>query len=251
MASALIAAFPGYLAERLGSIGVAVDDGLAEAIATATSRLEQDLSGLLSQPVSAQVESPLELARRATGSVTDALTARGVPSVERDEWDRSNHPEDRYGLYPASSQDLGEEAWRLHLDWGIHKAEAVAGVVPREMPPSELSIPTVALFGVPVHERARLQNAVESRGFQTQIWRNPAALEKAATTRPVLALVHLGHPAAHDAIRTLAGSGVRVVATGEGIDDLTRPGLMALGAEEAVALDRLLARLDRLLHHLG
>ncbi len=197
------------------------------------------------------MESPLELVRRATGPVTEALSARDVPPVERDQWDRPNHPEDRYGLYPASSQDLGEEAWRLHLDWGLHKAEAVAGVVPREIPQSDLSVPTVALFGVPVQERARLQDAVESRGFQTQIWRNPAALEEAATTRPVLALVHLGHPAAHDAIRELAGDGIRVVATGEGINDLTRPGLMALGAEEAVTFERLLTRLDRLLHDLG
>jgi hypothetical protein len=250
LAVALIGAFPGYLTGRLDSIGVAVDAGLDEAIVTATSRLERDLTDLLSRPASAQAESPLELVRRATEPVTEALSARDVPAVERDDWDRANNPGDRYGLYPASSQDLGDGVWRLHLDWGVHKAGAVAGVVPREAPKSDASVPTVALFGVPVQERARLQDAIESHGFNTQLWRNPAALEDAPVTRPVLALVHLDHPAAHDAIRKLAGSGIRVVATGEGINDLTTPGLIALGAEEAMALDRLLARLDRLLHDL-
>ena len=83
------------------------------------------------------------------------------------------------------------------------------------------------------------------------VWRNPAALEQADSVRPVLVVVDLRHPHAHEAIRALGGQGIRVVATGPEVTDLTAPGVMALGAEEVIDSARLAARIDSLLPRLA
>jgi hypothetical protein len=245
--AALVAAFPNYVVGRLAALGVEPDDELDAAVASANSRLEIELRELLSQPELAQVESPLEVVRRATQPITAMLAGRGVPPAGRDEWHAETQPEDPYGLYPASSQELGEEAWRLHLDWGVRKARAVAGVVPKKSAGSGLGVPAVALFGVPVEQRDGLREVIERRDYRALIWRNPAALDSVNEVRPVLVLVYLGHPEAHQAIRRLAREQIRVVALGEDVNDLTMPGVMALGAEEVIDPGRLLSRLDRLL----
>lgn len=242
---ALVAAFPPYLEQRLARLGVTVDDAVASAVNVATEQLGSELRALLGRPAGEQDDSPLAAIRRATAPVSALLAATGVAAADRDAWEVTAHPEDRYDLYPASSRDLGEEAWRLHFRWGIGKAEAVAGVMPA--PDNRVVLPAVALFGVPVEQRGPLQDAIEWRGFRVLVWRNPAALADAEETQPVLVLVDLRHPKAHQAIRELAGNDVRVVAIGEAVDDLTVPGIMALGAEEVVESRRLIARLDRLL----
>ena len=66
--------------------------------------------------------------RIATEPLTGALAVQGVPPARRDERDREIHPDDIYALYPATSRDLGEEVWRLHMRWGFEKARVVAGV---------------------------------------------------------------------------------------------------------------------------
>jgi hypothetical protein len=247
LVTALVAAFPGYVADRLAGLGVVRDEELDTAVARATSWLEAELRLLLARPGIEQTESPLEVVRRATAPVTALLAARGVAPVERDQWHEENQPGDPYGLYPASSQELGEEAWRLHIDWGVRKARAVAGVVPGSSSGKGPAISAVALFGVPVEQRDELREAIERRDFRVLVWRNPAALEDEGNVRPVLALVHLGHPEAHWAIRQLAIERIRVVAYGDDVNDLTAPGVLALGAEEAIDTPRLLSRLDRLL----
>jgi hypothetical protein len=245
LVAALVAAFPTYLENRFANLGVVADGTIATAVRKASDQLRADLEEMLSRPATEQVESPLELVRRATGPVTVAMEAVGVPAAHRDAWEVEALPEDRYGLFPTTSQELGDEAWRLHLRWGVRKAEAVAGVVPARREP--VAFPAVALFGVPREQRDRLRDEIERRDFQVLLWRNPAALEAAEGARPVLVLVHLAHPAAHQAIRSLAADSIRVVAVGERVDDLTTPGIMALGAEEVVASAGLVARLDRLL----
>jgi hypothetical protein len=127
----------------------------------------------------------------------------------------------------------------------VGKAEAVAGVVPAAE--NLIVLPTVALFGVPVEQRGPIQQAIERRHFRVLVWRNPAALVQAPQAQPALTIVDLGHPLAKRAIRELAALGLRVVAVGDGVDDLAAPGIMALGAEEVVDSKSLLACLDRLL----
>lgn len=246
--AAMLAAFPGFLESKIADLGVVADDTVTAAVRMAADQLHAELESLLSRPAVEQADSPLELVRRATQPVSAALAALGVAAATRDDWEVDAHPEDRYGLYPASSQELGEEVWRHHLQWGVRKAGSVAGVVPAREP--RAALPSVAVFGIPAEQRDSLQAEIERRDFRVLLWRNPAALAAAAAERPVLALVHLAHPAAHEAIRGLAAGNIRVVAVGERVDDLVTPGILALGAGEVVASDRLIARLDRLLPRL-
>ena len=245
LTAAMMSAFPDYLWRRLRELGVVAGSAVERAVAAATIRLEQGLSELLARRLSEQAKSPLELCREATAEVTAALTASGLTPPERDEWETDRHPDDVYGLYPASSQDLGEEAWRLHLDWGVAKAQRVAGVVPADEADSRT--PTVALFGVPADDREALVAGIEGRGYSCPIWRNPAALAEGVSSGPILVFVDIRHPQAHAAIRIIAGEGIRTVVTGDYVDDLMTPGLMALGAEAVVNVDRVLSSLDGLL----
>ena len=251
LVTAMVDAFPRYLSNRLVQLGLVASGPVATAVAVGSDRLSDALSELLSVPPGSQAQSPLELVREATEPVSAALIEMGVRPPRRDEWEIDKHPADVFGLFPASSRDLGEEAWQLHLQWGIDKAQAVAGVVPAgEQPPHPSPLPSVALFGVPIEAREDLVSAVEARGYGALVWRNPAALETAGALGPIMVIVDLRHPKAHEAIRRLARSGTRTVATAGYVDDLMIPGLLALGAEEVTELGGLVDRLDRLLPRL-
>ena len=243
--AALVEAFPAYLWGRLHEIGIVGGTPVTAAVAESAASLATDLNEILDVPVAEQTRSPLEAVRHATQVVTAVLADLGVRAVDRDQWETDTHPEDRYGLYPGSSDELGEEAWQLHLSWGLAKAKAVAGVVPagREAP----QVPAVAVFGMPIEDRGQFADAIAKRGYRVLLWRNPAALERASIERPTLVLVDLRHPGAHEALRFLKQRGVRTVAVGDEVDDLTMPGILALGAEDVDALSGLAARLARLL----
>ncbi len=242
---AVVSAFPGYVWGRLNELGVVAGSTVSGAVTSGVEELKHSLADLLVQPEADQSRSPLELVREATLPLTEALASLGLRPPSRDPFLIDIYPEDIYDLYPASSQSLGEEVWRLHLEWGKAKARSVAGVVPA--PQAVPSLPAVALFGTPPEERDPIAAAVEAAGYRVALWRNPAALEQADSLQPVLVVVDLRHPHAHEAIRNLAGKGVRVVAAGPDVDDLTIPGIMALGAEEAIVSERLVARIDNLL----
>jgi len=248
--AAVVEAFPPYVRERLNELEVVAGSTVDCAIAAGVEELERTLGDLLTRPESDQARSPLELVRAATRPVTAALADLGLRPPSRDPFLTETYPEDVYDLYPASSQSLGEEVWRLHLDWGKAKAMRVAGVVPASDAAAPV-LPAVALFGAPPEERAPIVAAVTECGYRLAVWRNPAALEEVDSLQPVLVLVDLRHANAHDAIRKMAENGVRVVATGPDVNDLTMPGIMALGAEEVIASARLSARIDSLLPRLA
>ncbi len=244
----LVGAFPGYINARLAELGAPASNEIDDAVIAAATALEAGLRELLRQPAAYQARSPLELIRDATQQVTTALVGIGVRAPERDEWQQSQHPDDLYDLYPASSRDLGEEAWRLHLQWGIDKAASVAGVVPDTTHGESVPrLPAVALFGLPPDERQPIIDVIVARGYRVLVWRNPAALAEVAAEDPVLVIVDNRHPEAHGAIGTLVGQGVRCVAVAEGADELVAPGLLALGAADVIELAQLAARLDGLL----
>jgi hypothetical protein len=58
---------------------------------------------------------------------TDALTGADVAPVVRDDVTVAAMPGDRFALAPASSSELGDDAWRAHLAWGAEKASAIIG----------------------------------------------------------------------------------------------------------------------------
>ncbi len=245
--TAIIAAFPSYVRERLQRLGVAQDGALADALATATSRLDAELTEVDGASLR---ESPLEIVRIATEPLTAVLRERGVPPVSRDERSAELHPDDVYDLYPATSRDLGEDVWRIHMQWGIERARLVAGVVPASPGSGEpVAVPAAALFGLPEPLRSQVADALLARGYRPLLWRNPAALEAGLAGMPRLVIVDLNHPGADAAIRRSADT-ARVVAIGKGIDDFVEAATLAIGAEEVVDSDRILDRLGALLPRL-
>ena len=250
---ALVAAFPGYVARRLRELGVTVAD---EVMARSAGNLSESLRRLEESPHDLG-ESPLELVRIATEPVTAALVAAGVDPVERDGQAVELHPDDLFDLYPATSRDLGEEVWRVHMQWGLERARRVAGMVPAASPgakPEDSSlrnVPAVALFGVSEPKRSELEQRIRDLGYRPLLWRNPASLEEGLTTKPVLALVDLRHPTANDAISRLKAGEVRVLAFGDDMTDFAQAATMALGAEEVMELDRVVDLLGSRLPRIG
>jgi hypothetical protein len=158
--------------------------------------------------------------------------------------DEAALPGDLLDIAPATSRDIGEEAWRAHVAWGLARAETIAGMVPRPAAPAGA---TVALVGTDLMDRTAIQSAADAAGFELVLWRNPAAVSDGiAASKPALALVDLSHAAAMDAIRALADAGVRTVAFGPHVDDHAMAAAQALGAEEALPRSRFFRRLPGL-----
>ena len=99
--------------------------GLEAAIDEGRRWLETALAEMLGLPYSMQARGPLELFQEAMRYPTGVLEKGGYPPAPRDRTARSALPGDLYGLAPASSERLGEEAWQAHLAWGTAKAVAM------------------------------------------------------------------------------------------------------------------------------
>jgi hypothetical protein len=240
-------AFPAYVRRRLRELAVV---SIPLDVTALTAELKEELTEVLVVPPRRQDRSPLEVIRHFLDRVGAALAGQGVAAAERDEAAVAMHPSDRYALYPASSRDLGERAWRAHLEWGFEKARLVAGVVPAGPRRGATGQPAVALFGLERPLRDSLADGLTTAGYRALVWRNPAALGDGLDERPVLTIVALGHPAAHDAIRAVAQAGLQVVAVSGRVEDFTTAGIMALGATDVVESNRILDRLDGLLPRL-
>ena len=250
LSAALVAAFPRFIEGKLASLGVEPDTDLVDAAEAGCISLGHVLDELVTASLPLQGESPLQLVRIATRPLSEALAAAGVRTPKRDERDAEIHPEDIYDLYPASSRELGDEVWRLHMQWGLDKARVVAGMVPATPTAAESETarrPAIALFAGGRELRDAMTETVASLGYETLVWRNPAALKDGMKNRPALVLIDLSHANAPDAIRAVAAAGIRVVAVGDSIDDFATAAAMALGAETALGLDRIVDRLPGLL----
>lgn len=219
--SALVEAYPGYVAGVLTSRGIAVDEVVADAIVEGTAVLDGLLASLDATPTLEQRTSPLELFREALRPVDRALALVGAPEATDVRGDQAAW--DRYGLAPGSSQVLGDRAHEAHLAWGVRKAAAMAPLVTR---PRAVLMTTADRHG-------ELVPAVEELGY----------VVPTREGEPVAAaLIDVGLGGiAHEAIRRWATSGAYVVAFGDEIDDLSTDGLRALGADVVVATSRLLA----------
>jgi len=236
--STLVSAYPGHVKRVVADREIVVGRDLLDALDRGADWLDTELAALLSLPAMDQDRSPLEVFRGALSFPTAALLRAGVPAAERDAAAKTLLPGDVYDLTPGGSQQLGEEVRQAHLAWGAAKARAVVGgAEPEQVSPR----PAVAITSAP-ETRAEIVAAVEFAGFEPILIRNPAALEDALEARPPsLAFVDLAHPMADDVIRGLAGGGVRVIAFGDGVDDLGRVRATALGAHRVVEQSRFLA----------
>ena len=221
-------AYPGYVAARVAGLGV--DAGAIEPdIAAGAAWLDSELTALLGLPFDRQARSPLEVFQEAMRFPTEALAAAGLPEVERDPVARAALPGDRYGLAPASSQDLGEEAWQAHIVWGAAKAR-------------ELARPTALLVSSDLMDRPRIEASVAAAGYRMLLWHGAPPEQS-----PVVGMVDLAHADADDAIATLAARGVRVLAYGPHVDDFALTRARTLGAAEALPRSRFFRALGSLL----
>ena len=118
--TALVAAYPPYVAGWAQSHGVEVDDVVADAVVEGTSVLDGLLSTFEATPPEDQRQSPLELFREALRPVDRALRTLGIP-FPRDGGAIRLATWDDYGLSPGSSQVLGPEAHEAHLRWGVQR----------------------------------------------------------------------------------------------------------------------------------
>ncbi len=238
-----VAAYPAYVRSRVGTDALTPE--MENAIGVGTTWLEAELTALLGTDFAAQRRGPLELFQEALRFPTEVFAAAGTQLPERSSVERAALPGDPFGLAPASSQDLGEAAWRAHVAWGVAKAGAVAGAVPASPAGWE---PSVAIVGGNISDRAVVEHHAQHAGLQFVVWRNPAAFERGlAAGCPALAVVDLDHAVAAEAISAITAVGGRVLAFGGGVNDLRQAAMMALGAEVVVERDHLEAALVRML----
>lgn len=245
VARAFTAAFAPYVETRLAALGLDAAP-IGDAIEAGRDQAATALASWARRSPRDQRSSPLELVREALALPTAALAARGVEPVTRDTDQATALPGDHYDLAPATSRDLGDEAWRAHVAWGISRAEEVAGLVPR--PAVEVDAAAfAALVSTDLMDRTRIVEAGAAAGCEVVVWRNPAAIDKGlAEGAPVVAFVDLAHVAANDAIRLLVGAGVRTIAYGPHVDDLAMAAAGALGAAEVLSRSRFFKRLPGL-----
>jgi hypothetical protein len=238
-----VAAYPGYLRSRMGEAVLTPE--LESAIREGVSWLEAELEALLATEFSAQRRGPLELFQEAIRFPTEALAAAGAAPQGRPTVEQSALPGDRFGLAPASSQELGAPAWKAHVAWGVAKAAAVAGVVPAR---GVHGGPRVAIIGGNVADRSAVERSAHRAGLPLALWRNPAAIEEGlAAGPPLLAVIDLDHAVATQAIAAIAEAGGQVLVFGGEVDDIQQAAMMALGAQAVVDRDHLETAVARML----
>ncbi|MDE0370622.1 MAG: hypothetical protein OXI84_10855 [bacterium] len=125
LASALVAAYAPYVRDRVARLGLEAPPSLEDAIEEGSRWLETALPDLLGRPFVSQDRGPLELFQEALRFPTAVLERAGHQPVPRDELVANALPGDLFDLAPASSNDLGEAAWKAHLVWGASKAAAM------------------------------------------------------------------------------------------------------------------------------
>lgn len=126
---ALVGAYGAHVRRRLEGLEV---EGIDEALERGERWLAGELSDLLALPFDEQRRGPLEIFQEAMWFPTECLRGAGVEPPERDPVAVAAMPGDAYDLAPASSRELGEEVWSVHLAWGAAKAIAITSGPPPE-----------------------------------------------------------------------------------------------------------------------
>lgn len=124
---ALVGAYPEHVRRRLAE---PYPPGIEEAVERGRRWLENALTDLLRQPFAEQRRGPLEVFQEAMRFPTEHLSSAGMQPPGRDPVAESALPGDIYDLAPASTRDMGEDVWQIHLAWGATKAAVVTGSAP-------------------------------------------------------------------------------------------------------------------------
>ena len=230
---AFVGALQPYLKAILADRGIPELDG--ETINAARDWLDGQLRDLLALPLAEQARSPLELFQEAMAGPNSRLAELGVRPPLRDPVAVSALPGDTYGLAPASSSVLGEEAFHAHLAWGVAKAGAVAPLVSTDEG-------VVVLVSRDLVDRSRFEGGVNEAGLRLEVW---ASSKDIRSLRPTAAFVDLTHEAAGEALAALVEHGTRVVAFGPHVDDEAFARAVQLGAHETISRSALFKSLGQ------
>ena len=216
--TAFVGAYRPFVEGRILANGLPAVD---EALMVGEGWLEVALADLLSLPAADQPRAPLEVFQEAMQFPTAALSALGQVPVGRDPVTAAALPGDLFDLAPASSQDLGEEAWRAHIAWGASKAARMG--------------PLAVLVTRNLIDASRIESAGVATGFRVATVKR---LDDLPEGGQVVAFVDLEHPDADEAVRMLSGSTGRVIAYGPHVDDTAMVRAQSLGAAEALPRSR-------------
>lgn len=158
--SAFVGAFRPYLKAKLAERGLPElpEPVFDEAVKT----LDESLRSLLELPFPQQRRSPLEILQEALAGPTETLAASGARPVLRDPVAVAALPGDTFALAPASSAELGDEAFHAHLTWGAAKAAALAPLVGGGR--------QVVLVSHDLMDRSRFEDATQSVGLEIVAW---------------------------------------------------------------------------------
>jgi hypothetical protein len=123
-------AIPGWIERAtqqvLADQGIAVDGGLADAIADAAKAARDHgaprVRALLATDIDDQHSNPLAILRSLVRFPTDVLRGAGARPVARDEFSRRSFPDDVYDLSPATFADVDPGLHEPGLVWGAAKA---------------------------------------------------------------------------------------------------------------------------------
>lgn len=214
VASAFVAELPEYL--RRQGVDVRTIDQLVGAIAAELETWKQ-------QGARDQIQTPLEIVRSVIHGVVDEKSL------------------------PMTSRDLGERSWKVHVAWGIGRAEAIAGMVPAP-PEHPVAGVAIAIASTNLMDRTRIEETAGARNVDALVWRNPGAVADGLDSAvPAVAFVDLEHGAAHDLIRLFVDAGVRTIAYGPHVDDHALAAAAALGATEVLPRSIFFRRLESLI----
>lgn len=150
----------GLVAQR--APGLETDPRVAANLRDAASSTARDLRHLLGLDIAEQTVGPLEILRRAVAVPTQILADANIAAVQRDEFARSNFPDDVYDLTPASFAAIDPVLHEPGLTWGAAKAH-VHLRRRREMAPSEVdstAVRRVVALSADLMDRSKISAAL-------------------------------------------------------------------------------------------
>ncbi|CAB4658387.1 unannotated protein [freshwater metagenome] len=109
----------------LGEVSVEASTDIGAAADAATQRVSDELQEFLALDPSLQSTTPQSILRGCHVEPGQALSALGVPEVEREEFEARSLPGDKWSLAPSDLGQISESLGPLLLAWGLAKARAL------------------------------------------------------------------------------------------------------------------------------
>ena len=109
----------------LGEVSVEASDAIGAAAEAATQRVSAELQVFLAMDPERQGTTPQSILRGCHVEPGQALSAMGIPEVEREEFEVRSLPGDKWSLAPSNLGDVSEGLGPLLLAWGLAKARAL------------------------------------------------------------------------------------------------------------------------------